>query len=96
MVSSGLPLVYIAHRIDADGRQAYGARLRGLAECVVAADLAPPDRQQRLAQAEVLATFSPAHELGESELQFTQEFGGFLNLQFANYIMRDISYLEFV
>ena len=69
MVSSGLPLVYIAHRIDADGRQAYGARLRGLAECVVAADLAPPDRQQRLAQAEVLATFSPAHELGESELQ---------------------------
>lgn len=67
-MSGGLPIVLIAHRVDADGRQAYGARLKNLAQCVFAAEMAPSERQPCLGNAAVMSTFSPEHELGESEL----------------------------
>jgi len=68
-MSQALPIVLIAHRLDADGRLAYEGRLAGLARCVVATELTPSERRQWISQATVLATFSPSHEVDESDLQ---------------------------
>jgi len=68
-MNRGFPVVFIAHRVDSDGRQAYDSRLKGLADPIVAADLTPTERAHGLGKAKVLATFSPAQELTEPELQ---------------------------
>ena len=64
---AGLPIVAVSHAADLSVRATYLQQLSPLADVRFIADLQPAERLAVLRSAQVLATFSPTHELKGAE-----------------------------